>query len=131
MVDRDPLAQWTFGRTTLIGDAAHAMRPNGSNGASQGILDAVVLAESLEELSDIPRALDAYQDRRLQVTAALTLANRKTGPEIVLRMVEQRCPDGFTDIHDHFAERELQEIADSYKQLAGFPRKQVAGEGPA
>jgi 2-polyprenyl-6-methoxyphenol hydroxylase-like FAD-dependent oxidoreductase len=131
MVDRDPLPRWTFGRVTLLGDAAHAMRPNGSNGASQGILDAVALAECLETLDDVPQALDAYQSRRLEPTAALTLANRETGPEIVLRMVEQRCPDGFTDIHDHFAERELQEIADSYKQLAGFTRDQVASNTSA
>ena len=44
MVDRDPLPQWTFGRTTLVGDAAHAMYPNGSNGGSQAILDARTLA---------------------------------------------------------------------------------------
>ena len=44
MVDRDPLPRWTFGRTTLLGDAAHPMYPIGSNGASQAILDARVLA---------------------------------------------------------------------------------------
>lgn len=44
MVDRDALPQWTFGRTTLVGDAAHAMYPNGSNGGSQAILDARTLA---------------------------------------------------------------------------------------
>ncbi len=44
MVDRDPLPRWTFGRTTLLGDAAHALYPNGSNGASQAILDARSLA---------------------------------------------------------------------------------------
>ena len=40
MVDRDPVDQWTFGRSTLLGDAAHPMYPIGSNGASQAILDA-------------------------------------------------------------------------------------------
>ena len=40
MVDRDPLPRWTFGRMTLLGDAAHPMFPIGSNGASQAILDA-------------------------------------------------------------------------------------------
>ena len=42
LVDRDPLAQWTFGPVTLMGDAAHPMYPIGSNGASQAILDARV-----------------------------------------------------------------------------------------
>ena len=44
MVDRDPVPRWTFGRSTLLGDAAHPMYPIGSNGASQAILDARVLA---------------------------------------------------------------------------------------
>src|SRR5690606_30005961 len=39
LVDRDPLDRWTFGRVTLMGDAAHPMYPIGSNGASQAILD--------------------------------------------------------------------------------------------
>ncbi|MDH5622035.1 MAG: FAD-dependent monooxygenase, partial [Gammaproteobacteria bacterium] len=40
MADRDPLPRWTFGRVTLLGDAAHPMYPVGSNGAAQAILDA-------------------------------------------------------------------------------------------
>jgi 2-polyprenyl-6-methoxyphenol hydroxylase-like FAD-dependent oxidoreductase len=44
MVDRDPLPTWHFGRVTLLGDAAHPMYPVGSNGASQAIIDARVLA---------------------------------------------------------------------------------------
>ena len=39
LVDRDPIDRWTFGRTTLLGDAAHPMYPIGSNGASQAIID--------------------------------------------------------------------------------------------
>lgn len=129
MVDRDPLPRWSFGRITLLGDAAHAMRPNGSNGASQGILDAVALAECLGEERDVALALQAYERRRLEPTRALTLANRATGPEIVLEMVEARCPNGFDDIHDHFTNAELEEIASSYKQIAGFSREQVSGRG--
>jgi 2-polyprenyl-6-methoxyphenol hydroxylase-like FAD-dependent oxidoreductase len=47
MVDRDPLPTWTFGRATLLGDAAHPMYPRGSNGAGQAILDARFLAGCL------------------------------------------------------------------------------------
>ena len=43
-------------------------------------------------------------------------------------MVEARCPDGFDNIYDHFSEAELQQIADSYKQIAGFSRDQVAAK---
>lgn len=127
MVDRNPVDRWSFGRITLLGDAAHAMRPNGSNGASQGVLDAVALARALAGTPDVAAALEAYQDERLGPTRALTLTNRNTGPEIVLRLVEERCPEGFDDIHDHFTPAELQEIADSYKRVAGFSREQVTG----
>ena len=48
MVDRDPVDRWTFGRATLLGDAAHPMYPIGSNGASQAILDARVLAREIQ-----------------------------------------------------------------------------------
>ena len=48
MVDRDPVDRWTFGRVTLLGDAAHPMYPIGSNGASQAILDARVLAREIQ-----------------------------------------------------------------------------------
>ena len=47
MCDRDPLDQWSFGRVTLLGDAAHPMYPVGSNGASQAVLDASSLAQYL------------------------------------------------------------------------------------
>jgi 2-polyprenyl-6-methoxyphenol hydroxylase-like FAD-dependent oxidoreductase len=129
MADRDPLSRWTVGRITLMGDAAHVMRPNGSNGASQGILDAICLAEQLREYADPLEALESYEAIRRPLTTALTLANRRTGPEIVLRMVEERCPDGFEDIHDHFSIAELEAIANSYKQIAGFTVEQVARTG--
>ena len=47
LVDRDPIPQWTFGKVTLMGDAAHPMYPIGSNGASQAILDARVLTREI------------------------------------------------------------------------------------
>jgi 2-polyprenyl-6-methoxyphenol hydroxylase-like FAD-dependent oxidoreductase len=49
MCDRDPLPRWSFGRVTLLGDAAHPMYPVGSNGASQAILDARFLADRLKD----------------------------------------------------------------------------------
>jgi 2-polyprenyl-6-methoxyphenol hydroxylase-like FAD-dependent oxidoreductase len=125
MVDRNPLPQWRFGRVALLGDAAHAMRPNGSNGASQGILDGIALARALGAQPTVAAALQAYQKGRLEPTARLTLDNRETGPERVLQMVEDRCPNGFADIYDHFTHAELQEVADRYKNLAGFSRQSL------
>jgi 2-polyprenyl-6-methoxyphenol hydroxylase-like FAD-dependent oxidoreductase len=130
MVDRTPVARWSFGRVTLLGDAAHAMRPNGSNGASQGILDGFALADALLAEPTIEAALAAYEQARLEPTAKLTLDNRETGPERVLQMVEDRCPDGFDDIHDHFSDAQLKEIAERYKKLAGFSRDALARSDP-
>ena len=68
MVDRDPLDRWTFGRVTLMGDAAHPMYPIGSNGASQGILDARVLAREIRRAGPTPEALLAYEAERRPAT---------------------------------------------------------------
>ena len=64
MVDRDPLARWTFGRLTLLGDAAHPMYPRGANGAAQAILDARALADALVGNADPLAALAAYEAKR-------------------------------------------------------------------
>ncbi len=118
MVDRDPLPRWTFGRVTLLGDAAHAMYPIGSNGASQAILDARVLAYHLGTAGLV--GLDAYEAQRRPPTTALTLANRHMGPEVVLKLSHDRAPRGFARVDDVFAEGELAAIADGYKRTAGF-----------
>jgi 2-polyprenyl-6-methoxyphenol hydroxylase-like FAD-dependent oxidoreductase len=76
MVDRDPVDRWTFGRTTLLGDAAHPMHPVGSNGASQAILDARTLAKELATHDDIDAALAAYEAQRRPATGRIVLSNR-------------------------------------------------------
>jgi 2-polyprenyl-6-methoxyphenol hydroxylase-like FAD-dependent oxidoreductase len=55
---------WYRGRVVLIGDAAHATTPHLASGACIGIEDALVLAESLEQATEIDHALDAWQERR-------------------------------------------------------------------
>lgn len=52
MVDRDPVDRWTFGRVTLLGDAAHPMYHRGGNGAAHAILDAEAIAEHLADKKD-------------------------------------------------------------------------------
>src|ERR1700709_2458234 len=65
MVDQDPLPRWSFGRVTLLGDAAHPMVPRGSNGAGQAILDARALTSALLEQQDCVAALALYEKQRL------------------------------------------------------------------
>lgn len=68
--DREPLASWTVGRTTLLGDAAHAMLPYLAQGACQAIEDGAVLARCLDHWSDdVPAALAAYEAERRPHTA--------------------------------------------------------------
>lgn len=120
MVDRDALPQWTFGRTTLLGDAAHAMYPNGSNGGSQAILDARTLAFHLATASSIVEGLDAYEQARRPAMTALLAGTRATGPERVMQLARERAPQGFTDIDEVIPYAERAQIAAEYKTAAGF-----------
>ena len=101
------------------------MRPNGSNGASQAILDAEAIAQALGKHRHVEDALVAYEHERREPTSQLVLDNRQTGPERVLQIVAERCPDGFDNIEDVISHDELQTIADSYKKLARFDRDAV------
>jgi 2-polyprenyl-6-methoxyphenol hydroxylase-like FAD-dependent oxidoreductase len=111
----------SFGPITLLGDAAHPMYPIGSNGASQAILDARVLTGCLRHYrDDLERGLARYEAIRRPATSAIVFANRQQGPEAGMQLVEDRAPDGFARLHDVVSEQELQQIADKYKQVAGF-----------
>jgi 2-polyprenyl-6-methoxyphenol hydroxylase-like FAD-dependent oxidoreductase len=120
MVDRDPLPQWTHGRMTLLGDAAHPMYPIGSNGASQAVLDARILTREIAEKGMVPEALEVYEADRRSATSKIVLANRADGPDKVLDVVEERAPEGFATIEDILSHKELEQTAQAYKQLAGF-----------
>jgi 2-polyprenyl-6-methoxyphenol hydroxylase-like FAD-dependent oxidoreductase len=130
MVDRDPLERWTFGRVTLLGDAAHPMYPIGSNGASQGILDARVLTREIHRLGATEAALLAYEAERRPATARIVLANRGNGPEQVMQLVEQRAPDGFARIEDVLTAAELEGTAAAYKRMAGFDKDTLNARPP-
>jgi 2-polyprenyl-6-methoxyphenol hydroxylase-like FAD-dependent oxidoreductase len=127
MVDRDPLPAWRRGPVTLLGDAAHPMYPVGSNGASQGILDARILAMHLAQSPDVFGALDAYEDDRRPATGKIVELNRQVGPEQCMEIVEERAPEGFARIEDVISRAELEEIAARYKRAAGFDRETLNG----
>jgi 2-polyprenyl-6-methoxyphenol hydroxylase-like FAD-dependent oxidoreductase len=121
MIDRDPVPRWTFGRTTLLGDAAHPMYPIGSNGASQAILDARVLAGCVRAHGDdLTTALARYEAARLPATAAIVEANRGLGPEVPMQLVHERAPDGFGDVDAVITRAEIDEVTEGYRRTAGF-----------
>ncbi|MDF2705622.1 MAG: flavin-dependent oxidoreductase [Nonomuraea muscovyensis] len=116
MVDRDPLPYWSTDRVTLLGDAAHPMYPTGSNGGTQAVIDARVLAYALAT----GKGLEFYESLRRPTTTEIVKSNRKDGPEVVLALAHQRAPQGFQQIEDVVPREELEEIALRYKQTAGF-----------
>ena len=126
MVDKDPLDRWSFGRITLLGDAAHPMYPRGSNGAGQAILDARALADSLAADKDTEAALKAYEDLRLAATAEVVRTNRTTPPDAILREVYLRSGDKpFDRIEDVIDPAELAAITNRYKKIAGYDRQSL------
>ncbi|WP_346107136.1 FAD-dependent monooxygenase [Nonomuraea maheshkhaliensis] len=116
LVDHDPLPRWSAERVTLMGDAAHPMDPTGSNGGTQAVIDARVLAYALAH----GLGLEFYEEQRRPVTGGVVLANRQDGPEVILRLAHERAPGGFTDVEDVLPLAEREEIALRYKRLAGF-----------
>ena len=120
MIDRDPLDRWSFGRATLLGDAAHAMYPIGSNGATQAILDARVLGRCFVEHGINAGALTAYDGERRPKCNAVVLANRGNGPDQVMQVVEERSDGDFGHIDEVLSEAERLDMAKAYKRIAGF-----------
>lgn len=114
MVDRDPLPSWGDGRVTLLGDAAHPMYPVGTNGASQAILDAHVLADELTR--DFPGGLATYEKTRREATAAVVAANRE-----MLRTGDTRSPE------------QLARVTETYRPVTDADnrcRRRAADRGP-
>lgn len=126
MVDKDPLEQWTFGRVTLAGDAAHPMYPRGSNGSAQGLIDARTLADKLaEDLS--PAALIAYEAERVGPTGNVVRTNRSSPPDIINIRVEELSGDKpFEDLEKIITQDELRALSEQYKRVAGFSATDVA-----
>ena len=102
MCDRDPLPQWTHGRVTLLGDAAHPMYPMGSNGPARPCWTRGEPGPAPRRGSRRPRRVRwrAYQEERLPMTSEVVLRNRVGGPESVIDEVERRAPDGFDRLED-------------------------------
>jgi salicylate hydroxylase len=78
--DREPIGQWTYGRATLLGDAAHPTTQYLAQGACMALEDAVTLGEALRVYgNDWARALALYQTSRVARTARIVLSAREMG----------------------------------------------------
>ncbi|TDD32050.1 flavin-dependent oxidoreductase [Actinomadura sp. KC06] len=118
MVDRDPLDRWTSGRVTLLGDAAHPMYPIGSNGGSQAVLDARVLAHELARAADPAEGLLGYERARRETANAIVLACRDMPADRILHAVSERAPHGFDAIEDVLTAEELETITGAYRRTS-------------
>jgi salicylate hydroxylase len=79
LYERDPLATWSKGNMTLLGDASHPMMPFMAQGAGMSIEDAVVLARCIGDIEDplqIPAALSHYEGLRLERTSKIQIGSR-------------------------------------------------------
>lgn len=124
MVDQEPLERWSFGRVTLLGDAAHPMVPRGSNGAGQAILDTRALTDRLRECTDPVLALSAYDTERREATGAVVRMNRTNPPDAILREVYERTGDQpFDRIEDVISATDLQAVLNRYRDVAGYSKE--------
>ena len=125
MIDRDPLSTWVDGPVALMGDAAHAMYPTGSNGASQAIIDARVIGRTIVEHGVSQTALMAYDDQLCGPIGQVTLRNRNSGPFGLLEMVEERCGGQFDDIDQVIPAAERAAFMLAYQKAAGFAKDKL------
>ena len=105
--DREPIGQWTYGRATLLGDAAHATLQYLAQGACMALEDAVTLGEALRvHDNDFAKAFALYQRSRIARTARIVLSAREMGRIFHAKGVERlvrnelwkgRTPERFYD----------------------------------
>lgn len=105
--DREPIGRWSYGRVTLLGDAAHPTTQYMAQGACMAIEDGVTLGEALRvHDNDWTRALDLYQRSRIARTARIVLSSREMGRLYHAKGVERlvrndlwkgRSPERFYD----------------------------------
>lgn len=100
---RLPLKQWSYGRVTLLGDAAHPMSPSAGQGANTTFEDAYELAECLREFPDLKIALGNYDNRRIQRTAIIQTRSAR-GEKIIFskptQQTNQKSPQGFEEFQN-------------------------------
>lgn len=79
LYNRLPIDNWSTGRATLLGDAAHATLPFFAQGAAMAIEDGWILMRALKQSADIPSALQLYQRNRIERTSRIQRRSTKNG----------------------------------------------------
>ncbi|MGR3321759.1 MAG: flavin-dependent oxidoreductase [Pseudooceanicola sp.] len=130
MIDRDPIPTWQDGAVALLGDAAHAMYPTGSNGASQAIIDARVLGAKMLDHGVTQAALSSYDETLCSPVSEVILRNRGAGPFGLLNLVNDRCGGTFDDIEDVVPAAERAEFMLAYQNAAGFAKDRLNAAPP-
>jgi|TARA_B110000977_G_scaffold82905_1_gene110767 2-polyprenyl-6-methoxyphenol hydroxylase-like FAD-dependent oxidoreductase len=130
MIDRDPVASWIDGPVALMGDAAHAMYPTGSNGASQAIIDARIIGARLLDHGLGAEAMSAYNAELCAPISQLVLRNRGAGPFGMLNLLDERCGGVFDNIDDVIPAHERQDFMSKYKRAAGFAKDSLNSSAP-
>jgi 2-polyprenyl-6-methoxyphenol hydroxylase-like FAD-dependent oxidoreductase len=130
MIDRDPVSTWQDGPVLLIGDAAHAMYPTGSNGGSQAIVDARELGAAMVAHGANEAALAAFDTKMCGPISQLILRNRGAGPFGLLNMVDERCGGTFDNIDDVIPPAERAAFMAGYKAAAGFAIEKLNAAPP-
>lgn len=130
MIDRDPVPTWQDGPVLLIGDAAHAMYPTGSNGASQAIMDARLLGAAILRHGVTSAAFADVDAALCGPISQLVLRNRGDGPFGLLDLVDERSGGEFDDIEDVVPELERNAFMAAYKAAAGFAIEQLNAAEP-
>jgi len=93
--DREPIAQWNYGRATLLGDAAHPTLQYLAQGACMAMEDAVTLGEALRvHDNDFAKAFELYQRSRVARTARIVLSAREMGRIFHAKGVERLVRNG-------------------------------------
>ncbi|MCG6203729.1 flavin-dependent oxidoreductase [Rhodopseudomonas sp. HC1] len=130
MIDRDPVETWRDGPVLLIGDAAHAMYPTGSNGGTQAIVDARELGAAMVVHGATQEALAAFDAKLCGPISQLILRNRGAGPFGLLNLVDERCGGTFDNIDDVIPAAERAAFMAGYKQAAGFAIEKLNAAPP-
>jgi salicylate hydroxylase len=99
MNNRQPVENWSLGRVTLLGDAAHPTLPYMAQGAAMAVEDAAVITRAIQESVTAEEAVQLYQRNRIDRTARIV--NESSDNRRLFHL------DSVTALRAAFAERDM------------------------